>query len=82
VSYAPGVAKIGRMAVIASMRGTSIGRQLLDALVQAARARGDREAMLHAQASAVGFYRRGGWSPRGPAFEEAGIPHQEMVLAL
>jgi YbgC/YbaW family acyl-CoA thioester hydrolase len=82
VSYAPGVAKIGRMAVVASMRGTSIGRQLLDALVQAARARGDREAVLHAQASAVGFYRRSGWSPRGPVFEEAGIPHQEMVLAL
>jgi YbgC/YbaW family acyl-CoA thioester hydrolase len=82
VSYAPGVAKIGRMAVIASMRGTSIGRQLLDALVQAARARGDREAMLYAQASAVGFYRRSGFAPRGPVFEEAGIPHQEMVLAL
>jgi YbgC/YbaW family acyl-CoA thioester hydrolase len=82
VTYAPGVAKIGRMAVIASMRGTAIGRQLLDALIQAARARGDREAMLHAQASAVGFYRRSGWAPRGPVFEEAGIPHQEMVLAL
>jgi YbgC/YbaW family acyl-CoA thioester hydrolase len=82
ITVAPGVAKIGRMAVIASMRGTSVGRQLLAALVQAARARGDREAMLHAQASAVGFYVRQGWQARGPAFEEAGIPHQEMVLAL
>jgi YbgC/YbaW family acyl-CoA thioester hydrolase len=82
VTYAPGVAKIGRMAVVASMRGSTVGRQLLDALVQAARTRGDREAILHAQASAVGFYRRSGWSLRGPAFEEAGIPHQEMVLAL
>jgi YbgC/YbaW family acyl-CoA thioester hydrolase len=82
VTYAPGVAKIGRMAVVASMRGASVGRQLLDALVQAARARGDREAMLHAQASAVGFYRRSGWLLRGPVFEEAGIAHQEMMLAL
>ena len=80
--YAPGVAKVGRMAVLASMRGSSVGRQLLDALVRAARERGDHEAMLHAQASAVGFYRRNGWLARGPAFEEAGIPHQEMVLPL
>jgi YbgC/YbaW family acyl-CoA thioester hydrolase len=82
VTVAPGVAKIGRMAVLASMRGSSIGRRVLDALVQAARARGDREALLHAQASAVGFYARAGWSVRGPMFEEAGIAHQEMVLPL
>jgi YbgC/YbaW family acyl-CoA thioester hydrolase len=82
VAAAPGVAKIGRMAVVASMRGSAVGRRLLDALVAAARARGDREAMLHAQASAVGFYARHGWVARGPAFEEAGIAHQEMVLPL
>jgi YbgC/YbaW family acyl-CoA thioester hydrolase len=82
VAVATGVVKIGRMAVVASMRGSAIGRQLLDALLQAARARGEREAVLHAQASAVGFYRRLGWQPRGAAFEEAGIAHQEMVLPL
>ncbi len=82
MTTAPGVSKIGRMAVIASLRGASIGRQLLDALVQAARARGDCEVMLHAQASAVGFYRRHGWQSRGAAFEEAGIEHQEMTLPL
>ena len=82
VTHAPGIGKIGRMAVIALLRGGAVGRQLLDALVQAARARGDRELMLHAQASAVSFYRRHGWQPRGPAFEEAGIEHQEMALAL
>jgi predicted GNAT family N-acyltransferase len=82
VTAAPGVSKIGRMAVIAPLRGGAVGRQLLDALGQAARARGDRELMLHAQASAVGFYRRLGWQPRGPAFEEAGIEHQEMTLTL
>jgi YbgC/YbaW family acyl-CoA thioester hydrolase len=80
--HTPGVGKIGRMAVIASLRGGAVGRQLLDALVRAARARGDRELVLHAQASAVGFYLRLGWQPRGPAFEEAGIEHQEMVLPL
>jgi YbgC/YbaW family acyl-CoA thioester hydrolase len=82
VASSPGVSKIGRMAVIASLRGSSVGRQLLDALVQSARARGDFEVMLHAQASAVGFYKRHGWQLRGPAFEEARILHQEMVLSL
>jgi YbgC/YbaW family acyl-CoA thioester hydrolase len=77
-----GVGKIGRMAVVASLRGSSVGRQMLDALVTAARQRGDARVMLHAQASAVGFYRRLGWQPQGASFVEAGIEHQEMVLAL
>ena len=80
--HVPGVAKIGRMAVLPSMRGTRIGRAVLDALMQAARARGDREALLHAQTSAAPFYARAGFVPRGEAFEEAGIPHVEMVRAL
>lgn len=78
----PGVAKIGRMAVLASVRGAGVGRPLLDALVDAARDRGDHEVLLHAQASAVGFYLRAGFSARGPAFEEAGIEHREMALSL
>jgi YbgC/YbaW family acyl-CoA thioester hydrolase len=77
-----GVAKIGRMAVLASVRGASTGRCLLDALVDAARARGDDTVMLDAQASAVGFYRRAGFMIRGAAFEVAGMAHQAMALRL
>ena len=82
LEHAPGVAKIGRMAVLASLRGSRVGRAVLDALVEVARARGERELMLHAQTSAVGFYTRAGFTPRGPVFTEAGIPHQEMVRAV
>ncbi|MDT7834666.1 YbgC/FadM family acyl-CoA thioesterase [Aquabacterium sp. OR-4] len=82
LEHVPGVAKIGRMAVLAPMRGTRIGRSVLDALMQAARSRGDREVILHAQTSAAGFYARAGFAPRGPEFEEAGIPHIEMVRQL
>ena len=78
----PGVARIGRMAVLAGVRGAGVGRPLLAALLAAARQRGDREVLLHAQASAVGFYARTGFTPRGPAFEEAGIAHQEMFITL
>jgi YbgC/YbaW family acyl-CoA thioester hydrolase len=78
----PGVAKIGRMAVHQVLRGCGIGRQVLHALLEAARARGDREAVLHAQCSAEAFYREAGFAPRGPVFDEAGIPHIEMARAL
>ena len=77
-----GVGKIGRMAVVRDVRGGGVGRAVLDALVGAARARGMAQALLHAQMSAAGFYLRAGFQARGPVFEEAGIPHQEMVLAL
>jgi YbgC/YbaW family acyl-CoA thioester hydrolase len=81
LEQAPGVSKIGRMAVLQSLRGGGVGRGLLEALCVCARQRGDREVLLHAQASAVGFYRRAGFSERGAPFEEAGIEHVEMSRA-
>jgi predicted GNAT family N-acyltransferase len=80
--HVPGVAKIGRMAVLRALRGSGIGRAVLDALMQAARARGYREVLLHAQVSAAGFYTRAGFTQRGALFEEAGIGHVEMVRTL
>lgn len=80
--HVPGVAKIGRMAVLASVRGSGVGHEVLDALMKVARARGDHEVLLHAQSSAAPFYAKAGFMPRGEQFEEAGIPHIEMVRAL
>jgi YbgC/YbaW family acyl-CoA thioester hydrolase len=82
LEHSPGVAKIGRMAVLQAMRGAAIGRALLDALVDCARQRGEQEVLLHAQMSAAGFYTRAGFTTRGNAFDEAGIAHVEMVRAL
>jgi len=82
LEHAPGVARIGRMAVNRGLRGSQLGREVLLALIEAARKRGDREVMLHAQTSAEGFYRRLGFVARGPVFEEAGVQHIEMVLPL
>lgn len=82
LEHVPGVAKIGRMAVRRPLRGSRVGREVLDALMQAARLRGDREVILHAQMSAEPFYRRAGFTQRGPVFEEAGIAHVEMVRPL
>jgi YbgC/YbaW family acyl-CoA thioester hydrolase len=75
-----GNARIGRMAVLASVRGAGVGASLLAALVGECRSRGAGEVMLHAQVDAIEFYRRHGFQARGPRFQEAGIEHQEMVL--
>ena len=73
-----GEGRIGRMAVARPLRGQRWGRLLLDALVQAARERGDASVLLHAQCHAEGFYRRAGFVPEGEVFEEAGIAHIAM----
>lgn len=78
----PGVAQIGRMAVHQAVRGTRVGRQVLDALMDAARARGDREVRLNAQTSAQAFYAGAGFAPHGEVFDEAGIPHVAMRRTL
>lgn len=82
LEHVPSVAKIGRMAVQRPMRGTEIGRQVLEALMAEAKTQGYREVLLHAQLSAENFYLRAGFQRRGQPFEEAGIAHVEMVRAL
>ena len=80
--HEPGVAKIGRMAVSRVLRGSGLGRDILLALMHAARQRGDTAVLLHAQRSAEGFYGRLGFTGEGEPFEEAGIPHLTMRCAL
>ncbi len=82
LQHAPGVARIGRMAVQKQMRGSDLGQRVLQALMNAAKDRGDTQVVLHAQCSAEGFYRRAGFVPQGAVFEEAGIAHIEMQRSL
>jgi YbgC/YbaW family acyl-CoA thioester hydrolase len=79
---APGVARIGRLAVSQAVRGSGIGRALLQALLQAASTRGDHRAVLSAQTSATAFYARAGFIAQGAPFQEAGIEHIEMARGL
>ncbi|MDH1255045.1 GNAT family N-acetyltransferase [Comamonas thiooxydans] len=82
VSDAPGVGRIGRMAVDRSVRGGRWGRMVLESLMDAARDRGDKEIVLHAQRHAEAFYLRAGFTPVGEPYEEAGIPHITMCKVL
>jgi predicted GNAT family N-acyltransferase len=74
--------KIGRMAVLAERRGTGVGRRVLEFLIEHARQRGFRRAVLDAQLHAEGFYLKQGFTPVGEVFEEAGIMHRRMERAL
>jgi YbgC/YbaW family acyl-CoA thioester hydrolase len=74
--------KLGRMAVHRVMRGSKMGRDVLNALMAAAAARGDQEVVLHAQRNATNFYAKQGFTARGVPFDEVNIPHQEMVKRL
>ena len=76
------VAKVGRMAVKRVLRGSRIGSDLLQVLMELARQRQDTEIVLHSQCSAQSFYARAGFSVRGVIFTEVDIPHVEMFAAL
>ncbi len=78
VDAGAGAMQIGRLAVTSGLRATGVGRAVLDVLVAAARERSARRVVLNAQADAIGFYLRAGFTPQGAPFEEAGIAHQAM----
>jgi len=77
-----GSVRIGRMAVLASDRGSGVGAALLEALLGVARSRGFRRAELHAQTHAIAFYERAGFEAFGPEFLDAGIRHRAMEKLL
>ncbi len=74
--------KIGRMAVLQDWRGMGVGRALLRVLLEQARTMGYTEVRLHAQSSAIEFYRREGFEAYGEEFVEAGIRHRMMRMGL
>lgn len=75
--------KIGRVCVLKSARGTGLGAQLMQAAVDRFRSvPGVTKVKLGAQTHALGFYERLGFTAYGPEFDDAGIAHREMVLAL
>lgn len=74
--------RVGRMAVLQAARKHGIGAKLLTALEAEARRRQMAGIILHAQLSAMDFYKRYGYEPHGAVFEEAGMPHLEMKKRL
>lgn len=82
VNKGSGIAKIGRVAVLASHRGRKIGQAMMHAALDRARADNFHLAMLDAQTYIIPFYEALGFTAEGPVFDDAGIPHRRMTLAL
>jgi len=70
--------RLGRIAVSRSMRGTGLGRRLMETMIRGAREHGARCLHLSAQVQAVGFYEKLGFALCAGVHDECGIPHRKM----
>jgi len=74
-------AKIGRVAVVQTARGTGLGAAMMRAVLEDAQGQGFTEAELEAQTYAIPFYERLGFVAEGPEFDDgSGILHRQMRL--
>ncbi|SLN28621.1 putative N-acetyltransferase YjcF [Pseudoruegeria aquimaris] len=81
--FAGETGKIGRVCVLKEHRGTGLGADLIRHSVEILKATdGLTRAKLGAQAHAVGFYEKLGFSVCGPEYMDAGIPHYDMDMPL
>ena len=73
------VAKLERFAVRPSHRGQGHGTALVRYVIDDARRAGFDTFLVHAQSHLQGWYEDLGFASTGRTFDEAGIPHVEMV---
>jgi predicted GNAT family N-acyltransferase len=71
-------AKIGRVAVYRSHRGSGIGKLLISAIEATPDLRHVHNFLLDAQTHALQFYARLGYEAYGEEFLDAGISHRHM----
>ena len=76
----PDTAKIERMAVLETLRNQGVGKKLMAFIISEIKNRGFSKVYLHAQYSAVDFYKTCGFRDVGKPFTEAGIKHIKMEL--
>lgn len=75
--------KIGRVCVLAELRGTGLGAALIRAALAHFRTMpGIARVRLSSQSQATGFYERLGFVVAGPDYLDAGIPHRDMIVDL
>ena len=77
-----GIAKIGRVAVLAEHRGRNVGFELMRYAEEYARTTGFSSLVLEAQCHAIPFYEKLGYIAEGPIFLDAGIEHRLMKRAI
>lgn len=70
--------KIGRVAVRAGFRGQGLGKAMMLAAMEHARAKGQERFFLTAQSDKLGMYEKLGFAAFGPEFQDGGMPHRAM----
>jgi len=78
----PGVAKIERMAILKTFRRKGAGTKIISFLNGELNTKNIDKVIVHAQCSAVPFYKACGFIESGVPFDEAGIPHIIMEIQL
>lgn len=73
-----GVYRLGRLCTAPSVRGSGLGRQLLEAGLAEV---GDGVCVLDAQEHLAGFYAAYGFEPSGPVYDWDGVAHVPMRRA-
>ena len=76
------IGRIGRMAVLPRYRGQGVGKQLLETLLKVSHSQGIKQIELHAQVTVIPFYEQFGFIAQGDIYDEAGIPHRDMILRI
>ncbi|MEJ2133066.1 MAG: GNAT family N-acetyltransferase [Gammaproteobacteria bacterium] len=74
--------QIGRMAVLSPHRGNGVGRMLLDAALERARADGQYGVFVHSPETVSAFFEKAGFIAVGTPFDESGTPHVKMTQEL
>lgn len=71
--------RLERIAVLKDFRRMGVGKALVEKMMLDAPK--GLEVFVHAQSTNQDFFKSMGFLPKGEEFEEAGIPHFEMVLS-
>ncbi|MGO4906814.1 GNAT family N-acetyltransferase [Pseudorhodobacter sp. W20_MBD10_FR17] len=75
--------KIGRVCVLQEQRGTGLGAAIIGTAIEEFRQMpAIKHVKLGAQAHAIAFYEKLGFAAYGPEYDDAGIPHRDMMLDL
>jgi predicted GNAT family N-acyltransferase len=75
--------KIGRVCVLKPQRGTGLGAAIIGTAIEEFRHMpGIKHVKLGAQIHALSFYEKLGFTAYGPEYDDAGIPHRDMMLDL
>lgn len=72
------IAKFGRIAVLKEVRGTGLGKLLMDEMERKSKELDFQKIQLGGQVSAIAFYNKCGFREYGEVFVEAGIDHKMM----